>query len=198
MIFKINKEGENLRVLLPKPDQRRKRVKVVIGKWEDAKSLAKDNNVLVFTEPHDLKSIEYKNAFLIKGPGHYEVKGIFFKAFHSEKVGLIHALWGEEEKMAFLSCPEDLEKEVDVDILDEMGSISLLVLDLDWGNLPKPKNLKSVISQIDPSAIVFMDGGSEIDDLLKKMDIKNFEREDEISFDRFNEDKKTYYVIEGE
>lgn len=196
MVFKLTQEdGGILRVLLPKPGERRKKVKVMVGEWDKTKDLANKSDLLVLTKPHDMKSSQRKGAFLVKGPGEYEVQGVFVKGIKDS----VYMIWGEDQRMAYIPCSADMEKEFEVKVLDQMGEVDLLVLGLDWDDLPKSKNLRSVISQIEPSIIVFVDGDKKKTDIfLKEMDIKKFEREDEISLNLsdFKEDKETYYVLE--
>ncbi len=201
MIVRIRQEnGGKLRLLVPHPKERRRRVKVVIGEWDShLKKLAKKSDILVLAKRHELKSSERKGAFLIKGPGEYEVKGVFVRGVVDSGEEPIYVVRGEESRICYIHSFS--KKELDARTLEDIGVTDILVFPIEAGELPSSKKVKSILSQIDPFMVVFSwKGGkkekSKLEEWLKGLDVKDYEEEEEFIFNKSDFDKnKTQYFI---
>ncbi len=212
MVIRIRQEdGGKLRPLVPHPQERRKRVKIVIGEWDNSlKKLAKKSDILVLAKPHDLKSSERKGAFLVKGPGEYEIKGVFIKGIADSGDSPIYVVIGEDVRACYMHS--FAQKELDADTLEGIGDANILLVPLELDNLPPAKRVKNIITQIDPLMIVFFQtrmkksssgkksNQEKLSKWIKRLDVKSFEQEEELVFSKsdFKEDKTQFFVLSGE
>jgi L-ascorbate metabolism protein UlaG (beta-lactamase superfamily) len=94
------------------------------------------NIVLISTNHPDLNGYEIasrndKNAFVIKGPGEYEVDGMFIRGFKTvtnyggqEMINTIYTLTVDGMNLAFLGAIN--QSEIDPDIKEELGQANIL------------------------------------------------------------------------
>ncbi len=202
MVVRIRKvEKERVRLLFPYRKERRKKVKVVIGPWEgDLNSLSSESDILVSPLKQDTKVSKRKGAFLIDGPGEYEVKGVFVTGIEDSGEGVIYAFKTEKIQTCFL--PALNKEELEISQLEKMDDVHLLLFPLDPNDLPRVKWLKNVVAQIEPEIMVFVKqngGEKEIEKFLKEMDVKNGEEKEEFSFTTsdFEKDKTKYFILGG-
>lgn len=204
MILKARRtEGGRLRLLIPYPQERRKRVKIVIGEWSPGfKKLAKKSDLLVLASPKDLKRSWKKGAFLVKGPGEYEVKGIFVTGIADSGEGPVYVIQGEGNRYLYISS---FERELETEAWEKIGEIDILFAPLDRENLPAAKKMKNVISQVEPQGVVFLrkekvKRKDKIKEFLKEADIKTGKECQELSFDKsdLGPDKIAYFVLSEE
>ncbi len=212
MVIRIRQEDSGkLRLLVPHPQERRKRVKIVIGEWDSSlKKLAKKSDILVLARPHDLKSSERKGAFLVKGPGEYEIKGVFIKGIADSGDSPIYVVIGEGVRACYIHSFS--QKELDADTLESIGDANILLIPLGLDSLPSAKKVKDIMTQIDPLMVVFFQtqvkksaSGKKKDQekmskWIKELDVKSFEQEEELVFSKsdFKEDKIQFFVLSGE
>lgn len=212
MVIRIRQEdGGKLRLLVPHPEERRKKVKIVIGEWDASlKKLAKKSDILVLAKAHDLKSSERKGAFLVKGPGEYEINGVFIKGIADSGDSPIYVVIGEDVRACYIHSFS--QKELDADTLENIGEANILLVPLKIDDLPSVKRAKNIIAQIDPFIVVFFQmqigesssvkesSEKKISEWIKRLDVKSFEQEEELVFSKtnFKEGKTQFFVLSGE
>lgn len=202
MIFKIKQEKKGkISIGMPKPDERRKRVKVVIGEWDkELQTVAQKGDVIALSKPHSLKASSKKGSFIIGGPGEYEIQSVFFKGLDSPNSSTIYVVWGGEKRAAIISDLDGLGKELDMELVDKLGDVDLLLFSIDGKNPPTSKSLKSYVSQISPAIVVLINGSKkEMEEIMKKMDVKAYKTEEEVVLETvdFKDDKTEYFILKG-
>ena len=99
------------------------------------------------------------NPFLIKSPGEYEIRDIFFYAFSAPLAAapaanhMIIRLEAEEMNLAHLGA---LDRELSASEMEKMQNIDILMIPVGGGRVLDAKKAETVISQIEPRVIIPM------------------------------------------
>lgn len=189
--------GGDLRLLIPYPRARRKRVKIVIGKWKkEFKKAAKKSDILILSEPRDLKRSWREEAFLIKGPGEYEVKGIFVTGILDSGPAPLYLIQGEGTRSLYLHSFG--EKELKRETWERVGEVDVMFTPLRKKSLPRAKKMRKIISQVEPKVTVFFRQEDEVGAFLEKADI-SFEEREEVKLEEshLEEEKPLYFLLGG-
>lgn len=192
-----------VQLLVPCRKERRKKVKLMIGSWDsDLKALISTNDILLSPFSQDIKTGKRKGAFLINGPGEYEVKGVFVKGIEDSGEGTIYIIETEQSQTCYL--PGLYKKELDTHQLDEMEDVSILILSLEPASLPPSKWVKNIIAQIEPEVVVFSQKSEDkekekelVKSFFKELDIKSLEHGEELQLNAsdFDEEKRKFFVL---
>jgi len=178
-----------LRISLPSPAEKRKRVLILVNPpQEDLKPSKERGDILIFTKPNQFALKLAGDAFLIDGPGEYEVKGVFLQGIgiEDEKNGVltIYVIEGNGLRTCYFKGVG--KSELSPEQLEKIGSIDVLLLPADKEQIPSRKKISGLISQIEPNLIVFIKSGKgkaaseKLGTILKEIGIKNFQEEEEI------------------
>ena len=99
-------------------------------------------------------------AFLIEGPGEYEVKDIFLQGIFSSSQNTIYTIEAEGIRLCYLGNFD--QKELTPNQLDKLGDIDILIV---------PARMAKIVSQIEPRMVIPM--GEGINKFLKEMGRKS-------------------------
>lgn len=108
------------------------------------------------------------NAFLIAGPGEYEVKGIFIQGIPTSSNNTIYTIDAEEMRLCHLG--NLAQKELTPGELDKMGNIDILLV---------PASAPKIVSQVEPRIAIPM-GEEKIDKFFKAIGQKCVESQDKL------------------
>ncbi len=113
--------------------------------------------------PEDLKK-NIPGAFIIDGPGEYEVKGIYIQGTAVAGIpaegkipagtNTIYTIEAEELKLCHLGNLQDAE--LSVDVVERIGNVDILMAPVGNAKNIGAKEMLKVVSQIEPSIIVPM------------------------------------------
>lgn len=103
-----------------------------------------------------------KDPFIVKGPGEYEVKGIFIRGILSEAtikgkqvVNTIYTLTLDNIKIAFLGC---LTSDLSADAKEAIDSVDVLFVPLSGSyELLTPQKAQSFVVSLEPKIVIPMD-----------------------------------------
>lgn len=103
-----------------------------------------------------------KDPFIIRGPGEYEVKGIFIRGILSDieikgerMINTIYTLTLDNIKIAFLGC---LTSELSADAKEAIDSVDILFVPLSGTyELLSPQKAQSLVVSLEPKIVIPMD-----------------------------------------
>lgn len=203
MSLKIKQfDGDRIRLSLSSPDEKRKKVIMILGSFEgDIKSFWSRANILISSRFEENKGGKTKDgAFLVDSPGEYEIEGVFVQGIESLGEEIIYTIIGDEIKICYL--PNLHQKELSSEQLERIGEVDVLIILLNEQDLPSSRETRNIISQIEPQAVVFSGKHSKgkksrLGDLLKEMEIKSFEKAEELVLKRadLSEDKRRFFIL---
>ena len=172
-------------------------------------------DILLKTHDHrDHSNIESipEGAFVIEGPGEYEIKGVpitGIESFHDENNGkergknTIYKFEIEDIKLAHMG--DFGEKEIRSDTLDELGDIDILFVPVGGTYTIDAETAEKIIRQIEPRIVIPMHYKipglniklAPIDEFLKEMSIKKLEPEEKLVIKKKDlpEAEKTRVVV---
>jgi len=201
MILRVTKtEQGKLRIFFPDPNEKRKKVKAIIGDWDkEMEKLVKENEIIISFKADNVKTGPKKQSFIINSPGEYEISGIFVNGIIDSGKDPIYLLDTEDVRACYVHS--FVRGELDSEVWEKLEEVEILFAPLFGKSMPDPKKAKSLFSQVDPRVIVFVpdkEGKSAASGFLKEIGAKSFERGGEVSFNKsdFNEEKRTFFVLD--
>ena len=139
---------------------------------------------------------EFAPTRIFRGPGEYEVKGVFIKGYdsaHDEENGDLrghNTIYVIESSGLRICHLGDIGSVPDLDLLEEIGSIDILLVPIGGVYTIDPKQAIEIVNQLDPKMIVpmhYQDPDisiskqlASVDDFLTLMQGKKIEHLDEI------------------
>ncbi len=161
-----------------------------------------DTDVLLIThdhKDHNNKECVKKDAFVIDGPGEYEIRDIFIRgihSFHDEERGkergtnTIYTIIAED--MSICHMGDFGEKELSGKQLEEIGEVDILFVPIGGVYTVDSKGAAKIISQIEPRVVIPMHykipGLSvdieELDSFLKAVGEKGAKQEEKLSLQK--------------
>ena len=145
---------------------------IVIDPFDDKTGLKLPNlsaDVLLVTHDHhdhnNVKGVK-GDPFLIKGPGEYEVKGVFIQgipSFHDDQEGkergdnTIYTI--EVEGMRICHLGDLGQKQLTDDQLDKIGTVDILMIPVGGTYTISATEAPKIIGQIDPKIVIPMHFG---------------------------------------
>ncbi len=195
------------RITAKRGEKSRNKVTILIDPFDQSTGLKfyKENaDILLITHDHkDHSNIEAVGgrAFLIDGPGEYEVENIFIQgifSYHDNKKGeerganTIYVMEAEGMKVCHLG---DLgQKELTDSQLKEIGEVDILMIPVGGVYTIDGKEASKIISQIEPKLIIPMHykiPGLKIDlegpeDFLKAMGVKEKKATEKLTISKSN------------
>ena len=181
-------------IIIPQKNERS--IKIVINPLKKnlglkvSSSLLKKIDILLITEKKYKPDIETE-AFLIDGPGEYEIKGIFIKGIYSSNKQ-------KEEKTIYVIKTKDVhichlgdfnQKELTEKQVEEINQTEIIMIPVGGNPVINAKQALKIINQIEPSIIIPMYYRipglniklDSLDKFLKEMGEKNIESLDKLS-----------------
>lgn len=125
----------------------------------------KDNIILISHQHYDHNNIEGAppDAFLIKGPGEYEVKGVFIKgiqSFHDKSQGQERGLNTiyviKMEDMVLVHLGDFSEGRLSEEQVEKIGDVDLLMIPIGGTYTLNYKEAVETINQIEPKIVIPM------------------------------------------
>jgi len=146
-------------------------------------------SILLFTEKKEKKDYQRGEAFLIDGPGEYEIKGIFVRGIRAQ--GQVQKDGGEDiiiytikaEGMTVCYLGSFGQKELSPEQIDGLGSIDVLIMPI--GEFLSSKEMQKIISQIEPKTVIPVQHDGEklkkkMEEFLNEMGAKDIEEKEQI------------------
>lgn len=185
----------------------RKKVSILTDPFDESTGLKLyKKNVEVVLVSHDHKdhnnlSAVNNEAFVIDGPGEYEVQNTFIRGIFSyhddekgEKRGANTIYIIESEGMNICHLGDLGQKELTDEQLKEIGEVDILLIPIGGTYTLDSKEASKIISQLEPKAVIPMHykiPGLELDidgpeSFFKAMGKKDIEAEDKISISKSN------------
>lgn len=143
-----------------------------------------DADVLIFTSRKNIGKIETENSFLIKGPGEYDIKGVYIQGIPAvgEKENADDAIFkidAEEIKICHIGAFS--KAELSTDQLEELGDIDILIIPVGGGNSLSAKDAIKIMAQVEPKITIpvnYKTTGAKaelagLDEFLKALGIKS-------------------------
>jgi L-ascorbate metabolism protein UlaG (beta-lactamase superfamily) len=143
---------------------------IVIDPYDEATGLKLPNlsaDILLVTHNHhDHNNIEgiKGEPFMVKGPGEYEIKGVFVRgiaAFHDDKGGkekgqnTIYTI--EAEGIRFCHLGDLGQKELTDEQVDKIGQVDVLMIPVGGqGYTISPTEAQKIVAQIEPMIVIPM------------------------------------------
>ncbi len=157
-----------------------------------------DADILLIThehEDHNNRAHVKKGAFVIDGPGEYEIRDIFIRgiySFHDQEQGkvrgtnTIYTIFTEDMNICHMG--DFGEKELSNKQIEEMGDVDVLLVPVGGVYTADSKTAAKIISQIEPRVVVPMHYKipglnidiEEIDGFLKAVGEKGAQKEDKL------------------
>lgn len=185
----------------------RKKVSILTDPFDESTGLKLyKKNVEVVLVSHDHKdhnnlSAVNDEAFVIDGPGEYEVQNTFIRgifSYHDEEKGkkrganTIYVI--ESEGMNICHLGDLGQKELTDEQLKEIGEVDILLIPIGGTYTLNSKEASKIISQLEPKAVIPMHykiPGLDLDldgpeSFFKAMGKKNIEAEDKVSISKSN------------
>ena len=187
------------------PQEKRKKVGILINPFGNLKSLAGDI-VILANEPKGMPKISGE-PFIVRGPGEYEIQGIFIDGIRmlaeGKEDGTIYIIGAEGIRTCYWPTPS--KGGLSPGQLERIGVIGVLLIPIDGpGGLLKQEASK-IISQIEPNVIIFIDhsilkgerGDEKIRGFLKEMGLKSIQKEKEVVLKKedIKEDERKFILI---
>lgn len=187
------------------PQERRKKVGILIDPFGNLKSLTADI-VILTNEPKDMPKISGE-PFIIKGPGEYEIKGIFVDGIRMlaerKESKTIYVIEGEGMKICYWSA--SAKRDLSPGQLEKIGVIGILLIPIVGPGSFSKQEASKIISQIEPNVIIFIDhsiregkkGEEKIQSFLKEMGLKSIQKEKEVVLKKedIKEDERKFILI---
>ncbi len=100
-----------------------------------------------------------REPFVIKGPGEYEVKGIFIKGFESktvyggtEKINTVYVFEIDSMRIAYFGAIS--EKELSSELKEAMGEIDIVIVPIGGGEVLNPSDAYKLSIKREPKIII--------------------------------------------
>lgn len=178
----ISRKGEACFKILVAVNKREK-VNILIDPFYGRPKIEAD--ILLLSEARE-GIIETKGApFLIKGPGEYEIKGIFIQGIESPKnhreALTIYTIEFRQLRICYLG--NFGQKTLSSDQLEKIGPVDVLIIPI--GKDLSPKEIQKIISQVEPKMVVPIEQKTKkskikLKDFLKEMGAKEIEEKEKI------------------
>ncbi len=190
------------------PQEKRKKVGILINPFGNLKSLAGDI-VILTNESKGMPKISGE-PFIVRGPGEYEIQGIFVDGIRMlaevEKDRTVYIIGAEGMRICYWPTPS--KSDLSTGQLEKIGVISALLIPIDGpGSLSKQEASK-IISQIEPNVIIFIDhsilkegkGKEKIRGFLKEMGLESIQKEKEVLLKKedIREDERKFILISSQ
>ena len=201
-------EDIGFKIIASHPYKARKKVNISFGLFSnESKTLFSDTDVSVLSISQNSALKNKKNIFIIDSPGEYETQGIFIQGISwidkNMKPNLLYVL--EAEKMRICSFSILPQQELSSKCLERIGSIDVLIMPIGQQKDVFLKDIKNIISQIEPSLVIFLKQKSdkvakkETDNFLKAIGAKLSEEKNQMSFEKSDLDgnKRKFVVIDS-
>ena len=186
----------------------RKKIDIIFGLFtKEPKTVFSNTDILVLNALSE-ETLKLKNngsIFVIDSPGEYEVHSIFIQGVRwtDENKGhkILYVL--EAEKMR-ICCFDTLpQQELSPQCLERIGDVDVLIVPIGQQKKVLLKEARNVISQIDPSLVIFLKQKvdksmvKETDDFLKTIGAELSEEKDRVSFEKrdLSDDGRKFIII---
>jgi L-ascorbate metabolism protein UlaG (beta-lactamase superfamily) len=132
------------------------------------------------------------NPFLIKGPGEYEIQGVFIRGLAAQKTNsktqadlTIYTIESRRMRVCYLG--HFGQKELSAEQLEIIGSVDVLIVPI--AGILSSKEIQKVISQLEPKLIVPIEYSqtnlkTQLREFLKEMGAKKIKEENKINVKR--------------
>lgn len=163
--------GQNCFRIIASPKEKNGQVNILIdsiAKESGLRSPKMEADIMLAQE--DEKNLA-SGAFLVNGPGEYDVKGIFARGVSSEKnngqkSNTIYAIETEDVRVCHLGFLK--QKELTPEQLEAIGDVDILLLPVGGGESLTAEEALKIISQIEPKITIPMN--YKIPNLKEKLD----------------------------
>ncbi len=190
------------------PFQARKKIDITFGLFEkEPKNVFSGTDILVLNESSEKTLKTNKNVFIINSPGEYEVQGIFVQGIRfidkNTKHNILYVLEAEGMRICcFNLLPQ---QELSSQCLERIGNIDVLLAPVGQEKQILLKDVRNVISQVDPSLIVFFKqkvGKSmtkQTSDFLKTIGAELSPEKEKLCFEKrdLSDDGRKFIVIDS-
>jgi L-ascorbate metabolism protein UlaG (beta-lactamase superfamily) len=139
-----------------------------IGDTKDFKSInfGADLALVSLNDSHyngvDHMSRGERVAFVVDGPGEYEVSGIFIKGFGTrgprEKINTVYSLVLDEIRLAHLGALTEL---LPTEVVEKLGVVDVLFVPVGGGGTLEPKLAAKVVTTLNPKIVIPVDYDDE-------------------------------------
>lgn len=168
--FRISFSGKN-----------RTRVNVLIDPINGLKKSELQADIVLLTENKEKLDQIDQSAFLIEGPGEYEIKGVFVQGIRAGKnqkeKTTIYTISAKRMHACYLG--DFGQKEFTEQQLEEIGPIDILILPIREGLTAR--EMQKIIGQVEPSIIIPIEPSAKalkgkLEEFLQKMGVKDIEQ----------------------
>jgi len=167
------------------PGKNRTRINVLIDPVNGLKKSDSDTDIVLLAENKEKMDKISKNAFLIEGPGEYEIKGVFVQGIRARqnKTNGSRFYIIEMERMRICYLGDLDQKEFTTQQLEKIGPVHILIFPIK--QTLTAGEMQKIVNQLEPNIVIPVEPDTKalkvkLKEFLNKMGVKDIEHEKQI------------------
>ena len=167
------------------PGKNRTRINVLIDPINGLKKSELDTDIVLLTENKEKMDKVSKNAFLIEGPGEYEIKGVFVQGIQAKQSKTrdlcFYIIAMKRMRACYLGNLS--QKEFTAQQLEKIGPVDILIFPIKQALTAR--EMQKIVNQLEPSIVIPVEPSPKalkvkLKEFLNKMGAKHIEQEKQI------------------